>query len=135
MRRLHRIDYTVTLRMDWKSRSFCLSSVRGMLSNVAWPRLAAYRSGGGKARNQRIHSCIWLLGGARPVGSLMPYAKGRMAHNLRLAPGEKQHPPLSRLIPWERTHTAGGFSRVAILEKMRHFLNPWSGYPWLRASK
>jgi hypothetical protein len=25
-------------------------------------------------------------------------------------PGKQEHPPLSRLIPWERTHTAGGFS-------------------------
>ena len=45
-----------------------------------------------------------------PLDTLMPHAKGRMAHNLRLAPGKQQHPPISRLIPWERTHTAGGFS-------------------------
>jgi hypothetical protein len=29
---------------------------------VAWPRLVAYRSGGGKARNQRIHPCTLLPG-------------------------------------------------------------------------
>ena len=40
-----------------KSRGFfCLSSVRDRRSNVAWPRLIAHRSGGGKARHKNIHS-------------------------------------------------------------------------------
>jgi hypothetical protein len=48
---------TVTLRRDWKSRGFFrLSSVRDGLRNEAWLRLGAHRSGGGKARNQRLHS-------------------------------------------------------------------------------
>jgi hypothetical protein len=47
----------VTLRRDWKSRGFFrLSSVVDGLRNVAWPRLGAHRSGGGKARNQCLHS-------------------------------------------------------------------------------
>ncbi len=71
-----------------KSRSFCLSRVVGTLSNAAWPRLGAHRSGQGKARNQRTHPCICFLGGAMPVAGSMPCAKGRMAHNLRLASWE-----------------------------------------------
>ena len=35
---------------------FRLSSVGGLLSNVAWPRLIANRSGGGKARNHGLHA-------------------------------------------------------------------------------
>jgi hypothetical protein len=56
-----------------------------------------------------IHT-LSFLGGAMPVASSMPGTKGRMAHSLWLAPGTKQHPPLSRLIPGEHTHQAGGFS-------------------------
>src|SRR6266516_5362378 len=34
-----------------------------------------------------------------------------MAHNFGLwHPGEHQHPHLSMLLPWERTHRGGGFS-------------------------
>jgi hypothetical protein len=29
-------------------------------------------------------------------------------------PGEKQHPPLSMLSPWERTHTGGGFPCASV---------------------
>ena len=49
--------------------------------------------------------------GAMRVAALMPFEKGRMAHTSRFRrPGEKQHPPLSRLIPGEQTRQAGGFS-------------------------
>ena len=75
-----------------RSRSFCLSRVVGTLRNAAWPRLGAYRSGQGKARNQRIHSCICFLGGAMPVAGSMPCTKGRVAHNLRLASWEPGTP-------------------------------------------
>jgi len=47
----------VTLRQGLKPHGFFrLSSVREWLRNGAWLRLVASRSGGGKARNQSLHS-------------------------------------------------------------------------------
>jgi len=95
-----------------KSRGFfCLSSVRGALRSAAWPRLGEYRSGGGKARRQRIHSCICFLGGAMPVAFPMPCARGKNGPQLTLGlMGEEQHPHLSTLNPGEHAHQGGGFS-------------------------
>jgi hypothetical protein len=54
---------------------------------------------------------LWFLGGARPVGTPMPFRKGRMAHSFGFGrPGENQHPHLSMLSPGERAHQGGGFS-------------------------
>ncbi len=105
---IHKI---VTLRQGLKPHGFfCLSSVRDRLSNAAWLRLGASRSGGGKARNQRIHSCLCFLGGARPVSLLMPHAKGRMAHNLRLASWRRPTPASFNAAPLGTYPRGGGFS-------------------------
>jgi hypothetical protein len=102
---------TVTLRLDWKSSSFCLSSVRDRLSNVAWPRLGAHRSGGGKARNQRLHSDALFPGRCQARCFSHAFREGMNGPQRPfLALGEQQHPPLSRLSPGERTHQGGGFS-------------------------
>jgi hypothetical protein len=53
----------VTLRRAWKACGFfCLSSVGEMRRNGAWLRLVAPRSGGGKARNQSLHSGVLIAG-------------------------------------------------------------------------
>jgi hypothetical protein len=91
----------VTLRRDWKSQGFFrLSSVGERRRNAAWLRLGVSRSGGGKARNQRIHSCPYLLGGAMPVLAFMPGAKGRMAHTLRLASWKARTPASFEAQSW-----------------------------------
>jgi hypothetical protein len=115
----------VTLRQGLKPHGFfCLSSVRDALRNAAWPRLIAHRSGGGKARRQRIHSDICSLGGAMPVGPLMPCAKGRMAHNLRLASWRRPTPASFDACPGEYTHQGGGFS-LCYFSTLLHFLKPY----------
>jgi hypothetical protein len=59
-------ELLVTLRRDWKSCGFFrLSSIRGRRRNADWLRLSAYRSGGRKARNERIHSCSLIPGRCR----------------------------------------------------------------------
>jgi hypothetical protein len=67
-----------------KPCSFGLSRVVGTLRNAAWLRLAEYRSGQGKARRRHMHSCIRLLGGARPVLAFMPRAGGKHGPQLVL---------------------------------------------------
>jgi hypothetical protein len=53
----------VTLRQGLKPHGFfCLSSVRDKRGNGAWLRLSAYRSAGGKARNQCLHSGALIAG-------------------------------------------------------------------------
>ena len=125
----------VTLRQGLKPHGFfCLSSVRGMLSYAAWPRLGAYRNGGGKARDERIHSHISLP--SRCQARCFSHASHKGMNGPQLAVGilGKSNTRLaSRATLWECTHTGGGFP-CAILREMRHFLNPWTEYPWLRAS-
>jgi hypothetical protein len=113
-----------------KSRSFCLSRVVGTLRNAAWPRLGAHRSGQGKARNLRIHSCICFLGGAMPVAGSMPCAKGRMAHNLRLASWEPGTPASFDATPLG-TYPQGRRLFLSSVCVLLHFLKPYSR--WCRA--
>ena len=62
-----------------------------------------------RGRSTSMHaSHPWAVPGPLNLSCLLqreawPTACGRH-------PGDDQHPPLSRLIPWERTHTVGGFS-------------------------
>ncbi len=106
-----------------KSRSFCLSRVVGTLRNAAWPRLGAYRSEQGKAREQRIHACICFLGGAMPVAGSMPCAKGRMAHNLRLASWEPGTPASFDAAPLG-TYPQGRRLFLSYCLMALHFLKP-----------
>src|SRR5438876_12177102 len=62
--------HNVTLRLGWKPSGFCLSSVGDRLRNVAWPRLGAYRSGGGKA--ERVPPFRRLLSCAVPCALVLP---------------------------------------------------------------
>ena len=89
---------------------FGLSSVVGTLRNGAWLRLDERRSGGGKARRRCIHTCIRILGGARPVTRSMPHAKGYMAHSLRLASWEQATPASFDAAPLGTYPRGGGFS-------------------------
>lgn len=103
--------YPVTLRQGLKPHGFFrLSSVRDVLRTAAWPRLGAHRSGGGKARDERIHAYISFLGGAMPVPASMPSAKGSMAHSLRSASWEAGTPASFEAYSEEHTHQIGGFS-------------------------
>jgi len=103
----------VTLRQGLKLHGFFrLSSVREWLRNGAWLRLVASRSGGGKARNQCLHSGS-LVAFAVPGPLVLPCLTEReeMARNFGFwRPGEPQHPHLSMLNPGERAHQGGGFS-------------------------
>jgi hypothetical protein len=106
---------SVTLRQGLKSHGFfCLSSVREQRSNAAWLRFGAARSGG-KARGQRIHACIRLLGGARPVTDSMSYAKGSKAHNVRLASWEPATPASFDAAPLGTCPRGGGFSWLLVI--------------------
>ena len=105
------MEGVVTLRQGLKPCGFFrLSSVRDRLRTTAWPRLGAYRSGGGKAQRRCIHPCIRLLGGARPVPCSMPHAKGCMAHSLRLASWEQATPASFDATPLGTYPRGGGFS-------------------------
>jgi len=80
----------VTLRRDWKSCGFFRhSTVRGMLSNVAWPRLAAYRSGGGKAWKQQPHSDSLFPGRCHARWTSHAWRKGKNGPQLALGVLEK----------------------------------------------
>ncbi len=103
----------VTLRQGLKPHGFfCHSFVRDTLRSGAWLRLGAHRNGGGIARKQRLHSGVLSPGRCHARSCFhADAAKGRMAHNLRFRrPGNQEHPHLSMLLPWERTHRGGGFS-------------------------
>jgi hypothetical protein len=103
-------DATVTLRQGRKPHGFFgLSSVVGPLRSVPWGRLGERRSGGGKARHEHPHSD--LHDQAVPCPLLFPCLVQRDEWPTACSwhPGEKQHPRLSTLSPWERTHTGGGF--------------------------
>jgi hypothetical protein len=100
----------VTLRQGLKPHGFFgLSSVVGTLRSVPWGRLGERRSGGGKARHEYLHSD--LHDQAVPGPLLFPCLVQRDEWPTACSwhPGEKQHPRLSTLSPWERTHTGGGF--------------------------
>ena len=117
-----------------KSSGFlCLSSVCERWRTAAWLRLSISRSGGGKAQRRRIHTRIRLLGGARPVTRSMPLAKGYMAHNLRSASWEQATPASFEAQSWG-TFPPGWRLSLMLFSILRHFLNPWTGYPWLRTA-
>ena len=65
-----------------------------------------------------------FLGGAMPVGPLMPHEKGSMAHDLRLASWRRPTPASFDALPWERTHRGGGFS-WCYFSTLLHFLKPY----------
>ena len=68
----------MTLRRDWKSRGFFrLSSVVDRRRNEAWLRLGAHRSGGGKARNQSLHSGALIAGRCRARSGFHAWHKGK----------------------------------------------------------
>ena len=126
--------FLVTLRQRINPRGFFrLSSVVDERRNAAWLRLGAHRSGRGKARRQRLHSGVCFLGGAKPVAASMPCAKGRMAHNLRLASWEAGTPASFEAYS-VGTYPHGWRLFLMLFSMLRHFLNPWSGYPWLRTA-
>ena len=112
---------------------FCLSSVVGALRNAAWLRLGEPRSGGGKARKERIHACISFLGGARPVAAFMPHTKGNMTHSLWLASWKAVTPTSFEAHSWG-IDPPGWRLFLMLFSMLRHFLNPWTGYPWLRTA-
>jgi hypothetical protein len=129
--RIRRVS--VTLRQGLKPHGcFCLSSVRDRLSNAAWPRLVAHRSGGGKARDERIHSSISFLGGAMPVPASMPGAKGSMAHTLRSASWEAGTPASFEASSEEHTHQIGGFSCAIFCRTTLPKAVEWLPVPSLR---
>ena len=67
----------MTLRQGLKPHGFFrLSSVRGLLRNVAWPRLGTDRSGGGKARNQSPHSGMLITGRCQARSGFHAACKG-----------------------------------------------------------
>jgi hypothetical protein len=106
----------VTLYLDWKSSSFCLSRISGALRNAAWPRLGEHRSWQGKARKQRIHPCKLFPGRCHArCWFHADAAKGRMAHNLRSASWEPATPTSFDASPGECTHQGGGFSMPLFL--------------------
>ena len=88
-----------------------------------------------KRENNASIQASCFLGGAMPVGALMPDRLGSMAHNFgfwRL--GESQHPSLSALflgnVP-TRVEAFPGYSFAnATLPKA-----VWIGYPYLRSVK
>jgi hypothetical protein len=68
----------VTLRQGMNPHGFFrLSSVREWLSNGAWLRLVASRSGGGKARNQCLHSGALIPGRCQACWSSHALPKGK----------------------------------------------------------
>lgn len=69
---------TVTLRQGINPHGFfCLSSVDDELRNAAWLRLAAHRSGGGKARNQCLHSGALVAGRCHALWCSRALPKGK----------------------------------------------------------
>src|SRR5207253_706034 len=110
------LSYFVTLRRDWKSCGyFRLSSVRGMLSNVAWPRLAAYRSGGGKAWKQQLHADSLFPGRCHARWTSHAWRKGKHGPPLAIRVLEKTNTRLFRgSIPGNRPAGSEAFP-VAIL--------------------
>jgi len=74
---IERLEGSVTLYLDWKSSSFCLSRISGALRNVAWPRLGEHRSWQGKARKQRIHPCKLFPGRCHARSCFHAWRKGK----------------------------------------------------------
>jgi hypothetical protein len=90
----------VTLRQGLKPHGFfCLSSVGGMLRNAAWPRLAAYRSGGGKARKQHLHSDNLFPGRCHARWCSHAPRKGKNGPQLALGILEKTNTRIFRRCP------------------------------------
>src|SRR5258708_30872930 len=76
-----------------------------------------------KRGKSRIHSCICFLGGAMPVAGSMPCAKGRMAHNLRLASWEPGTPASFDATPLG-TYPPGRRLFLSYFLMALHFLKP-----------
>jgi hypothetical protein len=75
---------------------FSLSSVRDKRSNVAWPRLGAHRSGGGKARRQRLHSGSLVPGRCQARPCFHAPRKGKNGPQLALGVLENKNTCLFR---------------------------------------
>jgi hypothetical protein len=90
----------VTLRRAWKARGFFrLSSVVDERRNEAWLRLGAHRSGGGKARNQSLHSGVLIAGRCHARSGFHASHKGMNGPQLVVGVLEsrtKDHPRLFR---------------------------------------
>jgi putative restriction endonuclease len=105
-----------TLRGDEKSRGFCLSSVVVERRNEAWLQLIAQRSGGGKARNQSLHSGILIAGRCQAHSGFHALCKGKNGPHLAVGSWEAGTPASLEASSEECTHQSGGFS-CAILGK------------------
>ena len=124
----------MTLRQGMNPHGFFrLSSVVGLRSDVAWPRLSVDRSGGGKAR-KRAHPYMSLVPG-RCHARTWIHACDKGKHGPQLAVGilEPRHTHLFRGYLVGMDPHKGRLSLV-LCSMPQHFLNPWTGYPWLRTA-
>jgi hypothetical protein len=114
----------VTLRQGIKPHGFFgLSSVRDLLRNAAWPRLGAYRSGGGKARKQYLHSDGLFPGRCHARGWFRAPCKGKNGPQLAVGVLETRHTRIFRCLPWGM-YPPGWRLFLMLFSTLWHFLKP-----------